>query len=410
MPDIVPDAPTRCVLACHNPAMQWDVFCQVIDNFGDIGVCWRLAVDLGQRGHQVRLWVDDASVLNWMAPHVHWSHDAHLDMAVGLGQAGVTVHHWRDAERNTQTCPPLQPGDVVIEAFGCNPPDAFVARMQRPLPPQWVNLEYLSAEDYVERSHGLYSPVWSGPGSGLRKRFFYPGFTVATGGLLREPNLIAQRQAFGAVQREAWLASLQITLQPHAQVVSLFCYAHAPVAELLTQLSQMAQQHQRAVHVLLTPGHAQALAQTWQASQDPSQPATSAHLHLHALPHLPQADFDKLLWASDLNLVRGEDSAVRALWAARPHIWQIYEQDDGVHADKLDAFMKRWMPDWPAPLRTSVQAWWRWWNGLGPMPAKLPDWRNSEDEWGLSSADSCKTLCKQPDLVTQLTQFVTGSG
>jgi hypothetical protein len=27
------------------PAMQlhWDIFCRVIDNFGDIGVCWRLA-------------------------------------------------------------------------------------------------------------------------------------------------------------------------------------------------------------------------------------------------------------------------------------------------------------------------------------------------------------------------------
>ena len=49
-------------------ARSWDIFCQVIDNFGDIGVCWRLAADLAARGHQVRLWVDDASALHWMAP------------------------------------------------------------------------------------------------------------------------------------------------------------------------------------------------------------------------------------------------------------------------------------------------------------------------------------------------------
>ena len=47
--------------------MKWDLFCRVVDNFGDVGVCWRLAADLAQRGEQVRLWIDDASALTWMA-------------------------------------------------------------------------------------------------------------------------------------------------------------------------------------------------------------------------------------------------------------------------------------------------------------------------------------------------------
>ena len=39
---------------------DWDVFCRVIDNFGDIGVCWRLARQLaGDFALHVRLWVDD---------------------------------------------------------------------------------------------------------------------------------------------------------------------------------------------------------------------------------------------------------------------------------------------------------------------------------------------------------------
>jgi len=48
--------------------MHWDLFCRVVDNFGDIGVCWRLAADLATRGDAVRLWCDDASALAWMAP------------------------------------------------------------------------------------------------------------------------------------------------------------------------------------------------------------------------------------------------------------------------------------------------------------------------------------------------------
>ena len=33
--------------------LLWDIFCQVIDNHGDVGVCWRLARELAARGHTV---------------------------------------------------------------------------------------------------------------------------------------------------------------------------------------------------------------------------------------------------------------------------------------------------------------------------------------------------------------------
>jgi len=115
--------------------MLWDVFCRVVDNFGDVGVCWRIAADLASRGEHVRLWLDDAVALGWMAPG---------------GHPGVEVLDW------LQEASALHTGDVVIEAFGCDLPAPFVARMAAaPRPPVWINLEYLSAEPYVERSHGL---------------------------------------------------------------------------------------------------------------------------------------------------------------------------------------------------------------------------------------------------------------
>src|ERR1700754_4962059 len=134
----------------------WDLFCRVVDNFGDIGVCRRLARELGARGQRVRLWVDDAAALRWMAPG---------------GDPGVEVRPWLAST----LFPP--PGEVVVEAFGCDPPAEFVAAMAAAArPPVWINLEYLSAEDYVERSHGLASPQLAGAGRGLTKWFFYPGF------------------------------------------------------------------------------------------------------------------------------------------------------------------------------------------------------------------------------------------
>lgn len=390
--------------------MLWDVFCRVIDNFGDIGVCWRLAVDLGQRGHQVRLWVDDPQALTWMAPQVRWRQVPDQGMAVGQGQPGVEVRHWRDAQRALADWPQLDAGDVVIEAFGCDPPEAFIERMQvratQGPAAQWVNLEYLSAEDYVERSHGLRSPVWSGPGTGLSKRFFYPGFTPATGGLLREPDLIALRQSQTSpeLQRMSRLMAWGVAIQPGDKVVLVFGYDTAPVDALLDRLSAS----NEPVHVLLAVGQATCLGLAWQAARTKNRADTC--VTLHALPPLPQADFDQLLWCCDLNFVRGEDSAVRALWAGRPHVWQIYEQDDGVHAQKLDAFMRRWMPTWPPGLRDEVSAWWHAWNRLAPMPEHLPEWRDVHAPWHLASQASRGELLAQTDLTTQLTQFVASSG
>jgi uncharacterized repeat protein (TIGR03837 family) len=346
-----------------NRPMRWDVFCRVIDNFGDIGVSWRLAADLGARGEQVRLWIDDPAPLAWMAPQ---------------GAPGVEVWSWQEPPQDTE------PGDVVVETFGCDPPPGFVRRMAA-RPPVWINLEYLSAEDYVERSHRLPSPQLQGPGQGLTKWFFYPGFTPRTGGLLREAGLLAAQQAF---DRGAWLAARTAPPPAGERVVSLFAYADAPLDALFDRLADAP------TLLLLAAGAAQGPAlERLAARHDPL-------LRSHALPWLSQADYDRLLWAADLNFARGEDSIVRAMWAGRPFVWQIYTQHDGAHSAKLDALLDRMAA--PPGLRVL----WRAWNGLGPWPAGLPPapaWQAAVRAW----RDS---LLAQADLTTQLLGFVADKG
>jgi uncharacterized repeat protein (TIGR03837 family) len=330
--------------------MQWDLFCRVIDHHGDLGVCWRLAADLGSRGETVRLWVDDPMALAWMAP---------------AGAHGVTVVRWVDP------LPDLVPGEVVIEAFGCDPPPAFVERMAvaRPL---WINLEYLSAEDYVERSHGLRSPVQP-----YEKWFFYPGFTASTGGLLREPF------ALDAAAEAPW-ADLDVEPRPDERCISLFAYADAPFGALFDRLDD------RPTLLLLAAG----------ASQAPALAAIEGrpqrHLRAVALPWLTQHDYDRLLFACDLNFARGEDSIVRAMWAGAPFVWHIYHQHDGAHARKLDAMLDR-MDAGP-----QVRALWQAWNVLAEWPATLPDpgpWRADSLAWR-------ERLLEQSDLTTRLLHFV----
>ncbi|MGZ5270353.1 MAG: elongation factor P maturation arginine rhamnosyltransferase EarP [Ramlibacter sp.] len=345
--------------------MRWDIFCKVIDNHGDIGVCWRLAADLGGRGDTVRLWIDDPSALAWMAP---------------AGAPGVEALPW-DAART------FEPGDVVVEAFGCELDEAVVAAIaraarERGRQPAWVNLEYLSAEAWVERCHALPSPVLSGPGQGLTKRFFYPGFTPRTGGLLREPDLAERQQRF---DRAAWLAAQGVDWRGE-HVVSLFCYEPPGLQSWFSQLAASG----TPTHLLVTPGRAAAATRKLL-----DQGAPTGAVTVHWLPLLTQRDYDHLLWGCDFNFVRGEDSLVRALWAGRPLAWHIYPQDDGAHEAKLDAFL-----DWlqaPASLRQLHRAW-----NFGDAAAPAMAW----DESQATVRAARDRLLGQPDLVTQLRAFV----
>lgn len=385
------NAPPAHSAAPHH-VWTWDIFCQVIDNFGDVGVCWRLCADLAARGHTVRLWLDDPQALPWMAPG-----------ALEGSWPGVAVRPWSQAS-DPAVLAALAPAQVWVESFGCDLSAAFVtARAQSNVggPPVWINLEYLSAESFVERCHGLPSPVMSGPAKGWTKHFFYPGFTPRTGGLLREPGLLQKRGAFDHAARRQWLQSQSLADHGEA-LVSLFCYASAPAEHLLAQLRVL----DTPIHLLVTSGQAcnvveQALANTPQA---PGQ------LRISYLPLLPQTEFDALLWACDLNFVRGEDSLVRALWAGRPFVWQIYPQDDGAHQAKLDAFLETL----DAP--PEVRGWHAQWNSMAPwgphlalpIDAPQPPQDGQSGSWRAWAQAVPQHLAQQTDLVGQLCGFVQG--
>ena len=372
--------------------LQWDIFCKVIDNFGDIGICWRLAADLAARGERVRLWVDDGSALAWMAPE---------------GRQGVQVLPWTEALE--VSCLDSTSSDVLIEAFGCDAAPEFIdacARIhlsngQRSSPkPLWINLEYLSAESYVARNHGLTSLVSSGPAAGSHKVFFYPGFTPGTGGLLREPGL-PQRQA--AFDRAAWLKQHRIEWRGET-LVSLFCYEPPALAQLLHDLTHHGIQGQP-VRLLVAAGRATQAVKSLLASKN----AHNTHqiglkankylleqLSISYLPLLTQIDFDHLLWASDVNFVRGEDSMVRAIWAGKPFVWQIYPQHDGAHGPKLEAFLDLLAapPDWRAFHRA--------WNGLSDQ--ELPPLTDASG-WQQTAAKNRARLAAQPDLTSRLLEY-----
>ncbi|HQR61162.1 MAG TPA: elongation factor P maturation arginine rhamnosyltransferase EarP [Methylophilaceae bacterium] len=367
--------------------MRWDIFCRVIDNFGDIGVCWRLARQLvAEHGLQVRLWVDDLPSLHHICP------DADPGLEVQTC-SGVEIRRW------SAPFPEAIPAAVVIEAFACELPDQYLATMaQREPRPVWINLEYLSAETWVDSHHGLPSPH---PRLPLTKYFFFPGFTPAAGGLLRESSLLRRRDTQQRNTAELWQA-LGLPAPAEDEIaVSLFCYDTAPLPALLDAWAAAA----RPVRCLVPEGKAlsKVAACFGRSSLTPGDTLQRGNLTLHVLPFMPQEDYDLLLWACDCNFVRGEDSFVRAQWAAKPMVWQIYPQQENAHHIKLDAFLDLYCSDLAEDAATTLRAFHHGWNNQGPLC--WDDFRNHHTALQAHAAAWAGRLAEQSDLASKLVIF-----
>ena len=325
------------------------IFCKVVDNYGDIGICWRLARQLQiEHGVRVTLWVDDLVSFKRICPEI----DGMLEVQHA---AGVTVRHWRDQEGGFA---PEDIADIVIEFFACDIPPGYIAAMAQCQPhPVWLNLEGLTAEEWVEGCHQLTSPR-----HGMIKHFFFPGFTDKTGGLLREAGLEERRRQFQAdpAAMQAFLAQFGVPASEMAATkVSLFCYPHAPVAELLAGW----QSGSEPMLCLVPEGVAfDAVSSFIGADAVAGAARTRGALSVRVLPFVPQDDYDTLLWACDVNFVRGEDSFVRAQWAGKPFIWHIYPQDENLHHVKLRAFLQRYAADADGAIDSVIDAS-ECWNG-----------------------------------------------
>jgi uncharacterized repeat protein (TIGR03837 family) len=411
----------------NSPSLKWDIFCKVVDNFGDMGVCWRLACNLAARGQTVRLWVDDVSPLAWMAPN---------------GCANVEIIACKNGLPVSDHAAAYGLGDVLIDTFGCEFAIYSIAKnsintsasnlniiKHATNKPIWINLEYLTAESFAERSHTLPYVHHSGPAEGWTQHYFYPGFNLKTGGLLRETDLFERHKAF---DREVWLTQLlnqdEIALSlskglkgfdklspngeklkpnglgniDNTRFISLFCYEPAALEALIDQLSVC----KTPICLLVTAGRAAHAVKAVLEHKKQHQPTYlfNSLLSILYLPQLTQIDFDHLLWSCDLNFVRGEDSLVRAIWAGKPFIWQIYPQHDGVHHAKLDAFLA--MRDAPASLKTAHIAWNASAAELASDP-QLPRFPTLDlSTWAQSAQNLSKKLRSEDDLVTNLIAFV----
>ena len=376
---------------------RWDIFCTVVDNFGDIGLCWRLARQLAaEHGLQVRLWVDDLASFQVLCPELD-------PLRKTQTLRTVEIRHWAEPFTSAAFDGDDAGADVVIEAFACNLPQEYLAAMaRRARHPLWLNLEYLSAENWVESCHRRASPQ---PGLPLTKHFFFPGFTAKTGGLLREKNLLHDRATWQTDPAAAWPKLGLPAPQAAERSVSLFCYDNTALPELLDAWSAA----ETPLRCLIAQGAtlAQAAAFFGRTSLTAGDTLQRGNLSVIALPFLSQENYDRLLWTCDLNFVRGEDSFVRAQWAAKPFVWQIYPQDDGAHLTKLEAFLDRYCAELQPPAAAACRSFWQTWNQAGEsgIGGTWADFRQLLPELSAHARSWTEHLGEREDLASNLVDY-----
>ena len=352
--------------------LKIDIFCHVVDNYGDIGVSWRFARQLRRdQGCSVRLFVDDLDTFHVIERSLN-------PKAAYQVIQGVGILHWTN---DVIAAHYGQPGDAVIEAFGCTLPDPVIDKMKATRP-VWINLEYLSAEDWVETHHGI--PSLS-PSTGMTRTFFFPGFTPATGGLFRDAGLIDLRDQFqGSVTAQNnWRAIHGLPpVNESITDISLFCYPNAPVGALIEGLKESGKPFRIFAPEGMKPDHPD----------------------IKRIKFLNHEDYYRLLWTCDVNFVRGEDSFLQSLWAGKPLVWQIYPQDKDTHMIKLQAFLDLYGAE-------SLENFMIMWNERGRKEHDLPlsvitDWFASLPALTAHARTWTETLAKQPDLATQIVGFI----
>ncbi len=344
---------------------------------------------MAEHGISVRLWVDDLATFARLSAAI----DASLERQ---NLDGIDVRRWRDP------FPDVEPSNVIIEALACELPENFKRAMaEKTSVPAWINWEYLSAEPWVSGTHGLPSPQPT-----LTKYFFFPGFVPETGGLLRERDLIHKRKIFQAdpaIQAAFWQSLGLASPQLDELRVSLFCYNNPALPMLLQQIAT----GKYSVTLIAPVGVAQTVLEKCFGKPifEAGQTLVAGNLTLCIIPFLDHERYDQLLWACDVNFVRGEDSFVRAQWAARPFVWQIYPQEGSAHHVKLDAFLDLFCAGMSNTVADPMRSFWQGWNGMKLAPGAWQSWRENLASIGLQANAWADKFARQPDLASALVNF-----
>lgn len=303
-----------------------DIFCEIIDNFGDIGVVYRISKELKKIFQNVRIRIvlnrlEEFKAINKKVKDTDYQE---ID-----GLICVTEKYVKE---NIET---FGVSDVFIEAFGCNVPEEYVkaAKEDSKL---WINLEYLSGEKWIEDFHLCESLIDS---KTLKKIFFMPGFSEKSGGVIIDSGFL-ERMKYGKENRDEVFKKYFKDFDLKDKFIgTVFSYEKnfENLLETLknykkeTVLLLMGEKTQKSFSEILKKN----------LTEDYGNIVKYGKITMIYSDFFSQEEYEEIISASDFNFTRGEDSFVRGIILGKPFMWHIYLQEEKAHMDKIKAFTER---------------------------------------------------------------------
>lgn len=306
--------------------MEITVLCRVVDNFGDIGVVFRLCRALSElkKNLEIRLVVSNL--------------DSFAKISKGIDSAksfqkfcGWKIFDWNDNELCKKEFS-RNPPEFILECFQCGRPEWLEEILFFPqfnLNVQIVNIEYLTAESWADDFHLLKSGTRSAK---IKKINFMPGFTKKTGGLILDKNFMCclseKKYALNLAKQNL---DKKILSEDFSASFKIFVFSYPKnfdfLASAIKEFSLL-----KKVLVFIAPGA---------GSDSVKNSLEKFSVDFILLPFMQQEVWDAFLSLMDFSFVRGEDSFSRCCLLGNPFVWNIYPQEDEFHIVKLDAFLKR---------------------------------------------------------------------
>ena len=281
-----------------------DIFCQVIDNYGDVGVAYRLAREFKRvyPNKKLRFVINQIEELNL----IRKSED-------------IEIILYKDISKIENSA------DLIIESFGCEIPKEYMDKALKKSK-LIINLEYFSAEKWVDDFH-LQESFLEG---NLKKYFFIPGLSEKSGGILLD-NEFLQRKKKVEANKEYYLEKFGIK-EKYDLMGSIFSY-EKNFDSLIEELKKL---DKKIILLILSEKTQKNFIKYFDNGNNYDK------IKFVKLPFFSYDKYEELLALCDFNLVRGEDSFVRALLLGKPFLWHIYPQDENTHIKKLESFLEKY--------------------------------------------------------------------
>lgn len=292
-----------------------DIFCNVIDNFGDAGVVYRFAKELkkAETDKEIRIFLN------------RYDEFAAINPKIDINKKNQLIDGIFYLLREEKEVGNVVPADVIIETFGCDIDEIYLEKINKKT--VILNLEYLSAESWVEEYHKMQSFTSN---TNIKKYFFMPGFTEKTGGLIVSSD---KKEMSRDILREYYKGSIG-----DKKIGTIFSYEHnfENLIEYILNLKEeyllliMGEKSKESFRKSMDENFIQ--IEEWNFKKD--------NLEILFMPFVTQEKYDEIISVTDFNFVRGEESLARAALSGIPFIWHAYLQEDMVHMDKVNAFLE----------------------------------------------------------------------